>query len=82
MLSEEIKNLILSELVNSKVYVKTLDEVHFDIIIIDDIFINVDLIERHRCIYNIIKIYISNKILHAVNLKIYTLKEWEKFLVM
>ena len=78
MLSEKIKNLILNELINSKVYVNTFDEIHFDIIVIDDIFINVDLIERHRCIYNIIKNYILNKILHAVSIKTYTLDEWKE----
>ena len=80
MLSKKIKNLIFIKFPNSEIYVKTTDEIHFEIIVIDNFFIDMNLIDRHRYIYNIIDSYIFNKVIHAVSIKIYTLYEWNKIL--
>ncbi|QQG46679.1 MAG: BolA/IbaG family iron-sulfur metabolism protein [Candidatus Azosocius agrarius] len=80
MLSKKIKELILVKFLNAKIFVKSSDEIHFEIIVVDDIFIDIDLIDRHRYVYDIISHYILNKIIHAVSIKTYTLSEWNNFL--
>ena len=80
MLSKKIKEIILLKFPNSEIYVKTFDEVHFEIVVVDNFFINVELLDRHMKIYNIISHYILNKIIHAVSIKIYTFDEWNKYL--
>lgn len=78
MLSKKIKELILLNFAKAEVYIKTNDEIHFEIIIIDDSFININIIDRHKSVYNIINAYILNKIIHAVSIKTYTCDEWKK----
>lgn len=78
MLSKKIKDLIILNFSNAEIYIKTMDEIHFEIIIIDDFFINMSLIDRHKSIYKIINDFLLNKIIHAVSMKIYTFSEWNK----
>ncbi|HFL8794890.1 MAG TPA: BolA/IbaG family iron-sulfur metabolism protein [Candidatus Azosocius sp. HAIN] len=80
MISKKIKDFILLNFSNSEVFVKTSDEIHFEIIVINDFFINVNLIDRHRYIYSVINYFIVNKILHAVSLQTHTTDEWKKIL--
>jgi acid stress-induced BolA-like protein IbaG/YrbA len=80
MLSKKIKELLLLNFSKAEIYIKTVDEIHFEIIIIDDSFINIDIIDRHKSVYNIINIYILNKIIHAVSIKTYTFNEWKQML--
>lgn len=78
MLSKKIKDLIILNFPNAEIHIKTMDEIHFEIIVIDDFFINMSLIDRHKSIYKIINDFLFNKIIHAVSIKTYTLSEWNK----
>ncbi|WP_422667366.1 BolA family protein [Buchnera aphidicola] len=49
---------------------------HLTIIIISDAFININLIDRHRIIFNILKKEIKYKI-YSITLYTYTIIEWK-----
>ena len=50
---------------------------HFSIVVISDKFLNMSLINRHKLIYNLFEVELTNEI-HALQLKTYTKVEWNK----
>ncbi|ANF17120.1 hypothetical protein XW81_01770 [Buchnera aphidicola (Schlechtendalia chinensis)] len=76
MIIESIKNLLKNSLSLKKVKVKG-DNYYIEIIAIDDIFQNKSEVEKQKMIYSKLMDYISNKTIHSVSIKTYSLKEWE-----
>lgn len=50
---------------------------HFDLIIVSDEFKGLSKLKRQQWIYSLIKQYITDGSLHAVNMQTYTSEEWE-----
>tara|TARA_B110000438_G_scaffold137071_1_gene132431 strand:- start:629 stop:859 length:231 start_codon:yes stop_codon:yes gene_type:complete len=71
---EEIKNLIQKSIIDSEVIVNSDDNVHFEAIIISDLFIDKTLIERHQMIYQSLGNKMDSEI-HALSIKALTQAE-------
>lgn len=68
---------INQKLHDAEIKIFTNDNKYFNAIIISNDFLNKELIERQRIIYNIIGDYITNKTIHAISFKTYTKDEWD-----
>ncbi|HIH2762877.1 MAG TPA: BolA/IbaG family iron-sulfur metabolism protein [Candidatus Azoamicus sp.] len=68
---------INKELNDAEIKIFTNDNKYFNAIIISNKFLNKELVERQRIIYNIIGNYITNKTIHALSFKTYTRDEWD-----
>ncbi|HIH2763823.1 MAG TPA: BolA/IbaG family iron-sulfur metabolism protein [Candidatus Azoamicus sp.] len=68
---------INQKLQDAEIKIFTNDNKYFNAIIISNDFLNKELIERQRIIYNIIGDYITNKTIHAISFKTYTKDEWD-----
>lgn len=69
-------NDIANKLPNADIKIFTNDNKYFNAIIISDSFIDKELIDRQKMIYEIIGEYITNKSIHAISFKTYTTNEW------
>lgn len=67
---------INKELHDAEIKIFTTDNKYFNAIIISNEFLNKELVERQKIIYNIIGNYITNKTIHALSFKTYTRDEW------
>jgi len=68
---------INQKLQDAEIKIFTNDNKYFNAIIISNDFLNKELIERQRIIYNIIGDHITNKTIHAISFKTYTKDEWD-----
>jgi acid stress-induced BolA-like protein IbaG/YrbA len=71
---EEIKNLIQKSIIGAEVIVNSDDNVHFEAIIISDLFIAKTLIQRHQMIYQSLGNKMDSEI-HALSIKALTKDE-------
>ncbi len=71
---EEIKNLIQKSIIGAEVIVNSDDNVHFEAIIISDLFIAKTLIQRHQMIYQSLGSKMDSEI-HALSIKALTKDE-------
>lgn len=71
---EEIKNLIQKSIIGAEVIVNSDDNVHFEAIIISDLFIAKSLIQRHQMIYQSLGSKMDSEI-HALSIKALTKEE-------
>jgi acid stress-induced BolA-like protein IbaG/YrbA len=71
---EEIKNLIQQSIMDAEVIVNSDDNVHFEAIIISDLFIAKTLIQRHQMIYQSLGSKMDSEI-HALSIKALTKEE-------
>tara|TARA_B000000437_G_scaffold191762_1_gene150424 strand:- start:1087 stop:1329 length:243 start_codon:yes stop_codon:yes gene_type:complete len=72
-IKEKIKNFIPESKVEVKDTTGTGD--HFSVIVISDKFENVNLVNRHKMIYESLSQYVTKEI-HALQIKTYTEKEF------
>ena len=72
-IKEKIKNFIPESKVEVKDTTGTGD--HFSVIVISDKFENVNLVNRHKMIYDSLSQYLTKEI-HALQIKTYTEKEF------
>tara|TARA_B100000003_G_C10721116_1_gene287017 strand:+ start:193 stop:435 length:243 start_codon:yes stop_codon:yes gene_type:complete len=72
-IKEKIKNFIPESKVEVKDTTGTGD--HFSVIVISDKFENVNLVNRHKMIYDSLSQYVTKEI-HALQIKTYTEKEF------
>ena len=75
-MKEVLINEINKIIQDSEVKIFSNDDKYFNAIIISDIFINKELVERQQIIYKIIGEYITSKKIHAISFKTYTKEEW------
>lgn len=75
MYADEIKQLLLKNLVLEKVYV-FVDGKNCKIIAIDHIFSNKSTLEQHKLIYAPLMKYITNNKIHAISIHVFCPDEW------
>lgn len=76
-MKQTLINDIIQKLPDADVKIFTNDDKYFNAIIISNIFLNKELIERQQLIYNIIGHHIINRSIHAISFKTYSKDEWE-----
>ena len=75
---EKLKKNILQKLSkNSQVFVDSIDNIHFNIIVISSTFDNLSKLEQQKHVYKIINNLIISGDIHAVEMKTYTPKQWK-----
>ena len=77
MESGEIKKLIESELPGVSVQIDGADGVHFQAVIIGDVFNGLTQIKRHQAVYRALGDKMGREI-HALSMQTYTAAEWEQ----
>jgi len=77
-LQEQIKKMLLTSIAASEIIVNSTDNVHFQVTIISNDFIEKKPIERQRLVYTALGDNISNGTIHALSLKTHTEQEWLK----
>ena len=76
MQSKEIQQLIETGLPGAVVKVDG-DGVHFEAVVVSDQFADKSLLEQQRMVYRTLGDHMQSAI-HALSMKTYTVKEWEK----
>jgi acid stress-induced BolA-like protein IbaG/YrbA len=77
-MKDKIISSIKDKFPDAEVNIFTQDDEHFKAVIISDIFINKDIVERQKMIYDIIGSFILEKKIHAISFKTYTNNEWKE----
>jgi len=78
MSPEEVQNILTQAIEDSEVQATSNDGSHFQIMVISDQFEGLRAVKRQQMIYAHLGEYITGGALHAVGIKTYTKKEWEK----
>jgi acid stress-induced BolA-like protein IbaG/YrbA len=76
----EIKDIILSSLDDAEVHVHDprSDGMHLEAVIISSRFENLSLLDQHRMVMESLKTHFDDQSLHALKLKTYSPKQWQK----
>ena len=77
MLKQKIQNLIMNTINCDKCTLTSLDDVHFELIVVSDDFKDYSLVKRHQMVYKAIGDLINSKELHALSMKLYTIEQWK-----
>lgn len=75
-MKQTITNDIIKQLPDAEIKIFTNDNKYFNAIIISNVFIGKELIERQQIIYDILGCYLINKSIHALSFKTYSKDEW------
>lgn len=83
MSPETIQNLILQALPNAKVQVQdpNRDGQHFAAIVVAPEFEGITMIKQHKLVYGAIQEHLDSGAIHALQLKTYSLSQWQKMSV-
>ncbi|MFN5856583.1 MAG: BolA family protein [Pseudanabaenaceae cyanobacterium] len=83
MSPETIQNLILQALPNAKVQVQdpNHDGQHFSALVIAPEFEGITMIKQHKLVYGAIQEHLDSGAIHALQLKTYSLSQWQKMSV-
>lgn len=76
MQKNEIEVMLRDNIANAEVIVNSDDGVHFEAIIISDVFQDKKLLERQKLVYAVVGPHITSGAIHALSLKTYTQQEW------
>ena len=78
MTKENIKKILSKNFKDSIIEVVDInkDSSHFSLLIISNKFTHLNLINRHKLVYNLFKEQLTKEI-HALQIKAYTQKEWK-----
>ena len=74
---KEIEDLLKKKLKLYKIFIKGIEK-NLEITAIGNIFQNQKTIVKQQLIYKLLMPYFENKIIHAVNIKTYSMLEWQK----
>lgn len=77
MTNEDIAELLKSTLQISNVIVKS-EGTHFQIIAIDDVFESMSRVKRQQTVYQPLSDLIADGTIHAVSIKTFSTKQWER----
>ncbi len=77
MNSTQIEAILKNAISHKSIQVTTRDQVHFEAIIISDLFQNESLLARQRLINAILGPYLQSGEIHALALKTMTPEEWQ-----
>ncbi len=75
---EQIKQLILKALPNSEVAIESNDNIHFEAIIISQLFENLSMVKRQQLVYGAISSELKSGEIHAFSMKTLTPEEESK----
>jgi acid stress-induced BolA-like protein IbaG/YrbA len=78
MHANEIKRLIETGLPGAQVAVKGDDGVHFEAVVVSELFIGKSLLQQHRLVYDALGGRMENEEIHALALKTYTPEAWQQ----
>ncbi len=73
-----IKQLIKNKLNCQHIEINSADNVHFQAIIVSADFTGLNLVKRHRLVYNTINAEINSGLIHALSFQTLTPQEFEK----
>ncbi len=75
---DKIRDLILHSIQGATVYVENPmnDDVHFQCIVISDLFESMSLVQQHKRVLQSLKVEFDNNVVHALVVKTYTPKQW------
>lgn len=77
MNTTEIESLLKSELQLAEVHVKS-DGSHFQIIAVSDQFADLSRVKKQQLIYKPLRDKIADGSMHALSIKTFTEKEWQR----
>ena len=77
---EQIKDTIQKEIPNSEVFVfdPYNDNTHFQAVVVSPLFESMSLVQQHKMVMKALEEKIASNAVHALGLKTYTPKNWEK----
>jgi len=78
MHANEIKRLIETGLPGAQVAVKGDDGVHFEAVVVSELFAGKSLLQQHRLVYDALGGRMENEEIHALALKTYTPEVWQQ----
>lgn len=73
---EEIRTLMTSTLADCEIHLES-EGNHLTVTVIGEIFAGKRAVQRQQQVYGILKEYIAEGTVHAVNMKLYTPSEWQ-----
>ena len=77
MNAQDVKDLLEKQLVDCEIRVEV-DGSHVNIIAIGDIFEGKRTVQRQQLVYAALQEQIASGVIHAVNMKTFTSKEWQQ----
>jgi len=78
MNAEMIRQLIVDGLPGAEVQVNGDDGVHFEAIVISDVFAGKTMLVQHRMIYDILGTRMQDGEIHALALRTYSRQQWDE----
>ncbi|MDC8830075.1 BolA family protein [Alteromonas gilva] len=75
--TKEIETLLKEQLALAEVHVKG-DGSHYSVIAVSDAFADMSRVKRQQVVYAPLNALIANGTLHAVSIKTYTEKDWQR----
>jgi acid stress-induced BolA-like protein IbaG/YrbA len=77
MNADDIKSILSQKLPNCDIKVET-DGSHVNIIAIGDVFEGKRSVQRQQLVYAVLQDHIASGVIHAVNMKTYSVQEWQQ----
>jgi acid stress-induced BolA-like protein IbaG/YrbA len=77
MNADDIKSLLSQKLADCDFKVET-NGSHVNIVAIGDIFEGKRTVQRQQLVYAVLQEHIASGVIHAVNMKTYSLQEWQQ----
>lgn len=77
MQADEVKQLLQSQLPDCQIEVSG-DGNHFDITVIGEVFEGLNAVKKQQLVYAGLNQQIADGSVHAVNMKTYTVAEWQQ----
>lgn len=78
MQPDDIERLIRAGIPDAQVKVRGEDGVHFEAVVVSEIFVGKSLLQQHRLVYNALGRRMETEEIHALGLKTYTPDAWRE----
>ena len=77
MNADDVKSILKQQLIDCDIKVEV-DGSHVNIIVIGDIFEGKRSVQRQQLVYAVLQEHIASGVIHAVNMKTYSVQEWQQ----
>ena len=77
MNADDVKSILKQQLTDCDIKVEV-DGSHVNIIVIGDIFEGKRTVQRQQLVYAVLQEHIASGVIHAVNMKTYSVQEWQQ----
>ncbi|MDG2018879.1 MAG: BolA/IbaG family iron-sulfur metabolism protein [Porticoccaceae bacterium] len=77
MNADDVKSILETQLVDCEIKVEA-DGSHVNIIVVGDIFDGKRAVQRQQLVYAALNEHIASGAIHAVNMKTYSVQEWQQ----